>query len=457
MQKQVEITKEFILSLRESIENQDEKLSISLMADLHPADIAEIFEILNMEEVIFLFQLLDSEIAADVMAELEEDERERLLKSLPSEVIAKEILDKMDSDDAADVLGDMDELRQEEVLSHMEDVEQAGDIVDLLNYGEDTAGGLMAKEYIKVKENWTVDECIREIRRQVEEVEEVYFVYVVDDDEKLLGILSLKTLIISPSNRKAINLSEKDILSVKTDMPSEDVANFMHKYDLVAVPVVDSIERLVGRITIDDVVDVIRDEAEKDYQMISGISEDVESDDSLWVQSRARLPWLLIGLAGGILGAFVIRHFEVELDTFKELIWFLPLIAAMAGNVGVQSSSIVVQGLASKTLNIKSTSRRLLKELGVGLANGFILSALMLIVNMAMGSDDFLTFTVSLSLFTVVIFASVFGTLVPLILDRYKIDPALATGPFITTTNDILGLLIYLFMASQLSGVFSMI
>ncbi len=457
MQKLVEITKEFILNLREVIDNKDEKQALSLITELHPADIAEIFEILNIEEVSFLFLILDHELAADVMAELEEDDRDRLLRSLPSDVIAKQILDKMDSDDAADLLGDMDEHRQEEVLSQMEDVGQAGDIVDLLNYREDTAGGLMAKEYIKVRENWTVDECIREIRRKVEEVEEVYFVYVVDDADKLLGTLSLKTLIISPSNRKAVNLCEKDILSVKTDMPSEDVANFMHKYDLVAVPVIDSIERLVGRITIDDVVDVMREEAEKDYQMISGITEDVESDDRLWVQSRARLPWLLIGLIGGILGAVVIGIFEEELYTFKGLILFLPLIAAMAGNVGVQSSSIVVQGLAGNTLNIRSSGRRLFKEFGVGLLNGFILSSLMLLYNLIRHQGSFLTLTVSLALFAVVIFASVFGTLVPLILDRFKIDPALATGPFITTTNDITGLLIYLTMAKLLFRVFGII
>lgn len=455
MQKQVEITKDFILNLREVIESKDEKKALSLLSDLHPADIAEVFENLSMDEVVALFPVLDPELAAAVMAELEEDDRERLLKSLPSELIAKQILDKMDSDDAADVLGDMDEQRQEEVLSQMEDVEQAGDIVDLLNYDENSAGGLMAKEYIKVREDWTVDECIREIRRQVEEVEEVYFVYVVDEDEKLVGILSLKTLIISPSKRKAINLCEKDILSVKTDMPAEDVANFMQKYDMVAVPVVDSIGRLVGRITIDDVVDVIVEEAEKDYQMISGITEDVESDDRLLVQTRARLPWLLIGLVGGIIGAEIIGIFEDELYTkFKGLVLFLPLIAAMAGNVGVQSSSIVVQGLASNTLNIRSTGRRLMKEFGVGLVNGLILSSLMAIYNMAFNNGVFITVTVSLAIFSVVIFASVFGTLVPLVLDRYKIDPALATGPFITTTNDIMGLILYLLMANILFNNF---
>lgn len=334
----------------------------------------------------------------------------------------------------------------------MEDVEQAGDIVALLNYEENTAGGIMAKEYIAVRENWTVDECIKEIRRQVEEVEEVYFVYVVDERDVLKGILSLKTLLISPANRKAINLCEKEIMSVKTDVDDEEVGKIMQKYDLVALPVVDSLGRLVGRITIDDVVDVIRDEAEKDYQMISGISEDVEADDRLLVQTRARLPWLIVGLVGGLLGALVIRFFEDELSI--QLVIFLPLIAAMAGNVGVQSSSIIVQGLAGNNLNINSIGRRVIREIGVSAVNGLILSALLLTYNIIRGEGYVVTLTVSIALFTVIIFASAFGTFVPLILNKYKVDPALATGPFITTTNDIMGLVTYLMLAKVLFNVF---
>ena len=454
MAQNYEITREFLQKLQGLIELRDEKSCLVMIADLHPADIAEIIDILSMEEVLFLFLLLDSEIAADALVELEEDDRERLLKALPSDVIAKEYLDNMDSDDAADVLAELDVERQEEVLSKMEDMEQAGDIVALMNYGENTAGGIMAKEYIAVHEDWTVDECIKEIRRQVEEVEEVYFVYVIDRNEVLQGVLSLKTLLISPAKRNAINLCEKDIISVKTDLDDEDVGKIMQKYDMVALPVVDSLGRLVGRITIDDVVDVIRDEADKDYQLISGISEDVEPDDSLIVQTRARLPWLVIGLVGGILGASVLRFFEPELNLNKALILFLPLIAAMAGNVGVQSSSIIVQGLANNGLYTNSIGRRIFKELGVSLVNGLILSLLLLAFNLLSGEDYLVTATVSIALFSVIIFASVFGTLVPLVLNHYKIDPALATGPFITTTNDIMGLMIYLFLAKLLFGIF---
>ncbi len=454
MAQNFEITREFIQQLQEYIVLQDSKAILAIVNELHPADIAEIFELLSLEEVLFIFPSLENEVAADVLVELEENDRDKLLEALPSEVIARDLLDHMDSDDAADMLAEMDVQRQEEVLSKMDDMEQAGDIVDLMHYDENTAGGIMAKEYIVVKEQWTVDECIKEIRRQVEEVEDVFFVYVTDNDGVLLGILSLKTLIIAPSNRKAINLCEKDIISVKTDTDDEEVGKIMQKYDLVAMPVVDSLGRLVGRITIDDVVDVIRDEADKDYQMISGISEDVEPDDRLLVQTRARLPWLFIGLVGGILGATVIKNFESELAMDAALVLFLPLIAAMAGNVGVQSSAIIVQGLASNNLHIGSIARRVFKELGVSVVNGLILSLLLLAYNLISGEGYLITATVSIALFTVILFASTFGTLVPLVLNRYKVDPALATGPFITTTNDIMGLLTYLFLAKLLFHVF---
>lgn len=454
MAQNFEITREFIQKLREAIESGDQQLSLEFIKDLHPADIAEVFDILSIQEVLFLFHLLDSETAADVLVEIEEDDRERLLEALPSDLIAREYLDNMDSDDAADLLAELDVERQEEVLSKMEDMDQAGDIVALMNYGENTAGGIMAKEYIAVREDWTVDECIKEIRRQVEEVEEVYYVYVLDGDGVLLGVLSLKTLLISPSTKKAINLCEKDIISVKTNVDDEEVGKIMQKYDMVVLPVVDSLGRLVGRITIDDVVDVIREEADRDYQMISGISEDIEPDDRLLIQTRARLPWLVIGLVGGILGATVIGFFEPELSINRALILFLPLIAAMAGNVGVQSSSIIVQGLASNNIQVKSIARRIFKEMGVSLVNGLILSVLLLFYNLFSGQEILLTITVSMALLTVIVFASVFGTLVPLVLSHYKIDPALATGPFITTTNDIMGLMIYLFLAKVLFGVF---
>jgi len=453
MARNVSLSREFIENFHLIAEKRDENQARLIMEELHPADLAALFETLSEEDVLYIFRLLDGERAADVLVEMEDEERIRLLESLPSEVIARQILDNIDSDDAADILADLAEERQEEVLAQMEDIEQAGDIVDLLHYDEDSAGGLMAKEFIMVKEDWTVDECIKQIRKQIEEVDEVYFVYVVDKDDKFKGVLALKTLLVSASNKQARDLCNFDVISVKTDMKSEEVAKIMEKYDLVVLPVVESIGRLVGRITIDDVVDVIREEAERDYQMISGISEDIESSDRILLQSRARLPWLLVGLVGGILGAVVIRLFEPQLASYTGLVLFLPLIAAMAGNVGVQASSIVVQGLASNTLEFKGTGKRLLRELGVSSLNGVILSILIFVFNLIMDTNLLVTLSVSLALFAVIIFASTFGTLVPLLLNRYRIDPALATGPFITTTNDIMGLLIYFTMARILFGI----
>ena len=451
---QFELTKEYIDGLKTAIVTKDEALALFLLDDLHAVDIAEIYYELEMEEAKYLFLIIEKELAADVLSELEEDERERLLKSIPSHIIASQFIDEMDSDDAADVLGLLPEDKKEEILQHISDVEQAGDIVDLLNYDEDTAGGLMAKELVKANENWNVTTCIKNIKKQAEEVDELYNVYVVDDDGILKGTLSLKKLIVAHGNEKVSNIYKADTISVKAEMPSEDVANIMDKYDLVSLPVVDSIGRLVGRITIDDVVDVIREEAERDYQMMSGITEDVESSDKIWLLIRSRLPWLLLGLSGSLLGAWVISGYESELGAFPQLAFFAPLIAATGGNAGVQSAAIIVQGLASNTMGFESTGKKLLKELVIALFNGLILSTIVVMVTFVFLHSLQLTLTVSLALFSVILFATVFGAFVPLILNSFKIDPALATGPFITTSNDILGLFIY-FMIGRI--IFNML
>jgi len=336
---------------------------------------------------------------------------------------------------------------KDKVLQNLSDLEQAGDIVDLLNYHEDTAGGLMAKELIKVNLDWSIKTCIKELGRQAKDVDEVYYVYVVDNDDVLHGTLSLKKLLISQEGARIGDIYNPEIISVKTDEPSEEVAKIMQKYDLVALPVTDTIGRLLGRITIDDVIDVMREEADKDYQMASGISENVESSDGIWLLTRARLPWLLIGLAGGIVGSIVISGFENEIAKYAAMAFFIPLIAGMGGNVGVQSAAIVVQGLASNTLGLDSTFRKVVKEFSVALINAISLSSIVFFYNLAFSDSYALTLAVSLSLFMVLVFSSVFGTFVPLTLHRFKIDPALATGPFITTVNDILGTFIYMFTA----------
>lgn len=443
MAMQFELTKEFIDLLQDHIEKNDEVTVFEMVKDLHPADIAEIYDELDIDEARFIHVILDPEIAADVLVELEEDDRERFLKVLPSEVIA-EFVNKLDSDDAADVIGEFSEEKQEEVLSHIDDLEQAGDIVDLLNYDEDSAGGLMAKELITVNENWNIMTCLKEMRKQAADVDEIYYVYVIDDNNVLKGTLSLKKLLLSSSNKKIANIINTDVISVKTDTTSEEVANIMDKYDLVALPVIDQLGRLVGRITIDDVVDVIREEAERDYQLVSGITQDVESSDSAWMLTRARIPWLFIGLFGGIIAALVMGVYEVDLGINPRMAFFIPLIAAMGGNVGVQSSSIIVQALASNSMGFEGIGRKLLKELGVAAINGVILSSVIFAYNYFFSNSFELTLTVSAALFSVIVFASMFGTFVPMFLDKFKIDPALATGPFITTVNDIMGLFIYL-------------
>ena len=447
-----EFTPEYLSQLREIIHNKDAEAAAKELADLHPADIAELYQDLDIDEAEFLYHLLEEEKGADVLMELDEDDRKKLLQTMPAEEIAKQFIDHLDTDDAVDIIQELDEEHRDEILAHIDDVEQAGDIIDLLRYDEDTAGGVMGTEMIVVNENWSMPECIRQMRMQAEDMDEVYYVYVVDNEYRLRGVLPLKKLITHPSVSKIKNVMDPDPVAVKADTPVDEVALDFEKYDLVAMPVVDSIGRLVGRITVDDVMDQVRESSERDYQLASGLSSDVESDDTLFTQTKARLPWLLIGMLGGIGNSLILGTFENGLSMDPTLALFIPLIGGTGGNVGTQSSAIVVQGLANGSMDIRNSARQLLKELGVGLMNGSIISLLVLIYNFFKlgGFHQVTTIAVSLSLFAVVLFASVFGTLVPLTLERLKIDPALATGPFISITNDIIGMLIYMSISTWL-------
>lgn len=439
-----DITRDYLQALGEDIaERRDDELR-ARFEELHPADIAEVFDRLEDEQVQYLWKLIDIEERGDVLVELEEDVRETLLATLTNEEIAEEVLENIDSDDAADVVGELPEERAEKVIAQL-DTEDREDLLTLLRHPEGTAGALMGTELIRVEMDWTVTQAIREMRRQAEEVGTVHSVYVVNSAGQLLGRLSLKRLLLEASStRSTIGdlFREDDTRTVKVDDPDELVVQIMKKYDLVALPVVDDHNRLLGRITIDDVVDLMEEEAEKDYQLASGLSDEVESDDSLWEMTRARLPWLLIGLFGGLAGAYVIGAFDIE--RFPSMALFIPLIAAMGGNVGVQSAAIVVQGLAGgRTPSDVRLAPRLLKELSVALLNGAICALVILGASLVLGYGWNLSVTVSLALIAVIVFAALFGTFVPLTLDRFKIDPALATGPFITTANDIIGLIIY--------------
>jgi len=440
-----ELTRDFADNLIDLINKEEKKQAAEIMSEMRAVDIAELYDSLNLDQAKFLFLLIeDREKAADVLAELDDDDRSRFLKVLPDEVIASGFIDHMDSDDAADVIADLPDKRQGEVLQKIKDIEQAGDIVDLLSYDEDTAGGLMGKEIVAVNINDDVEEAISEIRKQVEEIDDIYYVYVIDDDDVLKGTISLAKLLLSSKGSKIKDIYNGDVIYVKADMKAEDVANLSDKYDLVALPVVDDLGRLLGRITFDDLVDVMREEAEKDYQMMSGISEDVEHTDKTWKQIRARLPWLLVGLVGEIIGSQVLSGYEIQLQSHAALAFFLPLIAAMGGNSGVQSASIVVQSLANGTISMESTFKKIMKEVSVAIINGLICALLLFTYNFFFSDSFALTITVSVALFSVILFASLFGTFVPLALNKLKIDPAIATGPFITTSNDIFGLIIYM-------------
>lgn len=437
-------TPEFIEEFRSIIIEKDKERALDILNDLHPADIAELYQEMDIDEAEFVYHILDAEKAADVLLELDDDDRRKMLERLPVDVIAKQFIDHMETDDAVDVIRDLDEDVQEEILSHIDDVEQAGDIVDLLKYDEDTAGGIMGTEMVIVNENWSMAECVKEMRLQAETMDEIYYVYVVGDDERLKGIFPLKKMITNPSVSQIKHVMESDPVAVKTDTSIEEVAQIIEKYDIVAVPVIDSIGRLVGRITVDDVMDEVREQSERDYQLASGISQDIESTDTVFDQTKARLPWLLIGIGGGIASATILGSFENSLAAHPALALFIPLIGGTGGNVGIQSSAIVVQGLANGTLDIKNAWNQVFKESGVATINATIISILVFVYNLFFLDNNAITAAVSLSLLAVVLFASIFGTIVPLTLEKLKIDPALATGPFITITSDIIGVLIYM-------------
>lgn len=446
-----DITNELFENLSRYIESKDDAAIKSLFVEVHHADIAEVIDEIPFEEAIYIIKLLDSETTSAVLMETDEDTREKILKNLTAKEIAEEI-DELDSDDAADMIAELPEDRQEAVMSKIEDQVHLKEIEELLSYDEDSAGGLMAKELVQVNENWTVLKCVKEMRIQAEEVRRVHSIYVVDDAGKLKGRLSLKDLLVASTRThiSEIYIPKVDFVNVMDD--AEDVANIMRKYDLEAIPVVDDNQILLGRITIDDIVDVIKEEADKDYQMAAGITQDVEADDSILDLTKARLPWLFLGLIGGV-GAFIIMEgFQHVFATYSALFFFTPLIAAMAGNVGVQSSAIIVQGLANDDIK-GSINSRLIKEMLLAALNGFLLAIFLFLFVWLYQDNTNLAIAISVSLVVVIIVAGLIGTFVPLFLNKRGIDPAIATGPFITTSNDIFGILIYFMIAKMILGI----
>jgi magnesium transporter len=447
---QFQLTSDFIKNVEQLVAKKDGNKLRELLHELHFADIAELLEELSSDEATYLIKILESELTSEALMELDDDVREKILSRLSPKEIAQE-LTEMDTDDAADIIAELDEDIQEEVINKLDDEERVADIIELLKYDEDTAGGLMAKELVQVKETWTVAGCVREMRRQAENVTRVHSIYVTDKEGKLKGRLSLKDLLSASEKSKIseVYIPKVDYVTVHTE--GEEVARIMQKYDLEAIPVVDEDGLLVGRITIDDIVDFIKEEADKDYQMAAGISSDVEADDSVWELTRARLPWLILGLFGGLGSVYIMKGFDEAIANYPILFFFTPLIAAMAGNVGVQSSAIIVQGLAND--NVKgSLVNRLVKEVGLALINGTALSALVMLFGFIVGQDLLVSIAIAVSMLSVIIVAALIGTFVPIILDRRGIDPAIATGPFITTSNDIFGIFLFFYLSKIILG-----
>ena len=441
------LSEELLDQINSDIVAQNNNTLQTLVKEYHYADLAEIFEALQIDQAVYLFKLIDSEKSADMLPELDEDVRESILDALSSEEIATEI-EELDTDDAVDIIAELSDEVRIEVINQISDTEHADDIRELLTYDENSAGGLMAKELVCVNQNWTVTRCVREMRIQAQEVTRVHSIYVVDNENILLGRLSLKDLLTANEKSKIKSVYIPKVDYVTIDVDGEEVAKIMSKYDLEAIPVVNEQKQLVGRITIDDILDLIKDEAEKDYQLAAGISSDVEADDSIFQHTKARLPWLILGLVGGLGSVFILEGFEGFMNhpSHKALFFFTPLIAAMAGNVGVQSSAIIVQGLANDVVK-GSLLNRLFKEVGLGLINGGALALLVILFGVATQQPTDVSLTIALSMLCVIIISALIGTFVPIVLNRNGIDPAIATGPFITTSNDIFGIFLFFYIA----------
>ena len=450
--KTFELSKEIIQEISQLISNKKNKEIKKKVKEIHYADLAEIINELNFQESIYLIKLIDSDKTSDVLTELDEDVREKILERLSEKEIAGEIKE-LDSDDAADILSELSNEKQEKVISLIKDENITDNIRELLNYEEDSAGGLMAKELISVNENWSVLTCLREIRKQAKDITRVHSIYVLNKKKVLIGRLSLKDLITSPSKSKIKEIYIPKVDFVNVNDSADEVAKLMSKYDLEAIPVVNDKTELLGRITIDDIVDYIKDEAEEDYLLAAGISNDVEADDSILELTKARLPWLILGLFGGLGSVFILESFENIMATkeLRALFFYTPLIAAMAGNVGVQSSAIVVQGLANDQIK-GSLISRLIKEISLTLLNGIILSLIIIVFGLLINQSLDMSITISVSMILVIIVAALIGTSVPIILEKFGIDPAIATGPFITTGNDVIGILLFFYIAKIILG-----
>ncbi len=446
-----ELSQDFLDRFVAYIEAKNVSAIEQIADDLYPADLAVILAELEYEQAEWVLNCFEKSLSAKIISISETEVRSKILERMKPETIAP-LVSEMYSDDAADVLNELKVAFREKIIALL-DTEMAAHVVDLLKYDSDCAGGLMAKELVKANINWTTQECIEAFREQAKDIAKIYAVYVVDDHDTLWGRISLSNVILAKPETKIAEIYTDEVIYAHVHDHAEDVANQMQKYDLVSIPVVNAQMKLLGRITIDDVVDVITEQADTDLKAIAGISENVEEDDTIWKLSWARLPWLLVGMMGGLMGAQFLGQFETELLLVPAMAFFIPLITATGGNVGIQSSTIVVQSLAEGGGIQQSVWLRLVKVFGVALINGIVIATVVFGFNLFFIKKTDLALVVSTALFAVVILASIMGTITPLVLNRLGINPALASGPFITTANDLLGLAVYFMVAKLLYGV----
>jgi len=449
---ELELTKEYVEQLRQAVDEQDNVFISQSLFEQHPADISAVLDELETHECKYIIDLLPRQISAEIISNLDADTRKKFLRVFQSQEVA-DLLEFIDSDDAADMLEEQPVKFREEIIALIHDPKIADDIIELLHYDDDCAGGLMAKELIKANINWTITQTIEEIRRQAENVDKIFSVYVVDDYDKLLGIVGVKNILLARGNTKISDIFDDEIIALESYRESWEVVEMMRKYDLEAVPVVNMAGKLLGRITIDDVVDVITEQAAEEQQMMAGISDDVEVEDSIWRSAKARLPWLLIGMGGGLAGAQFMGLFESELRIVPAMAFFIPLITATGGNVGIQSSTVIVQSLANSTGLDDSYWNKIFRIMLIGLLNALVISTIVFLFAWVTGQPINLSLVVASALFSVVLLSSLMGTITPLILDNYGINPALAAGPFITTANDLMGLAVYFGVARVLLNI----
>jgi len=438
----LQIDNELIEIITSLIKGGAEKSLLNIFADLHPADIAEIINHIDLESAKFAFSVLDTETAGDVITEIDENLREKILKDIDVKTIT-DIVDELYTDDATDIVSDLPEQIARQVLKNI-DIEDSEDVQELLKYPEDTAGGIMNSNFVYVDSKATIKDAINAVRMNAEEFDHIYHIYVLRENEELLGIVSLKSLLTNALQKKVKSVIQEDLMFVNPEMDQEEVAKIMNKYDLVAIPVVDEHRRMLGRITFDDIQDVIQDEASEDIQKIAGLTEEEEFSYSTFRISRNRLPWLFVSLAGELISAVVLASFQVSIENIIIASFFIPVVMAMGGSAGSQSAIVMLQAINAGDIWRNDTFKRLFKEFRVAFVNSIICTIILLIVTYFIFKVDIgFAYILSISLFIIMVNATMVGAIVPILMKKINVDPAIATGPFVTTTNDVIGLIIY--------------